>query len=147
MSLHQEPISWTPPRRRRSVWPWVAVVLVAVAAGITGIVLAVTSDDDAPMAASTTAAQASTTVASKTDPGPITRSELMAEYARIAPMDRSATPETVDGLAKRTCDLLVGGTTTDTVISAATEIYGAQATEVIRLLASYKCPRELAEFK
>jgi hypothetical protein len=125
----------------------VAAVVAAVAAGIVGIVLAVTSDDDAPANAAPNTTTVTTTVSVKSDPEPISRAELMAEYARIAPMDRSATPETIDGLAKRMCELLVGGTPTDEVISKATDIYGAQATEVVRLMASYGCPKELAEFK
>jgi hypothetical protein len=71
----------------------------------------------------------------------------MIEYARIAPLDRSATPDTVDSLANSTCALLRQGHSTDELITIATVNYQANATEVVRLLVSYRCPEFMTAFK
>ncbi|MBE1465504.1 hypothetical protein [Kibdelosporangium phytohabitans] len=80
-------------------------------------------------------------------PQPIARSELMRQYAEINPVDSSATPETVDGLAESICTKLSEGHSTDKLITVATETYSSKATEVIRLLVSYRCPGHLKDFK
>ena len=71
----------------------------------------------------------------------------MDEYAQIAPLDTSATPETVDSLAQGVCSLLDSGKSTDLLISTGTDIYGASSTKVMMLLVSYKCPKYLGDFK
>lgn len=70
----------------------------------------------------------------------------MAEYAEISPLDESATPETIDGLAQQVCDALDVGLTTDDVIEMVTDIYGPDATQVVQLLVSYQCTEHLDEF-
>lgn len=80
-------------------------------------------------------------------PEPITRAELMHRYAQIAPLDRTATPSGMDELADTACQALDAGITTDQVIGAGNSIYGANATEVSRLLVSYRCPNYLGDFK
>lgn len=118
------------PRRRRPAWPWVTLAgAVVVIAAIIISVLALTGDGSDPAVE------------------PISRAELMAEYAKIAPRDKTATPETIDAIAVGACDLLDRGMPTDRVISTTTDIYGAQATQVIRLFVSYKCPGHLKDFK
>jgi hypothetical protein len=117
-----------PLPRRRPIWPWLTLgCALAVIGGIIAVVLAVTSGGG--------------------EAEPISRSELMAEYAKVAPRDKSATPETIDDIAASTCKLLDNGTASDRVIDTATEIYGAQATQIVRLLVSYKCPKHLAGLK
>lgn len=81
------------------------------------------------------------------EPEPISRAELMAEYARIAPLDTSATPAAVDSLAQQACKLLDSGKSTDLLIDTGTSIYGADATKVMELLVSYQCPKYLKDFK
>lgn len=71
----------------------------------------------------------------------------MARYAEIAPLDTSATPETIDSLAQSTCSLLDAGQPTDLLISSGTNIYGANSTQVMRLLVAYRCPKYLKDFK
>jgi hypothetical protein len=80
-------------------------------------------------------------------PAPISRTELMTEYAKIAPFDATATPATIDKLAASICGKLEQGQSTDDLITSATQVYKAQATEVVRLLVSYACPTYLADFK
>ena len=79
-------------------------------------------------------------------PKPITRSQLMTQYAEIDPIDNSATPETVDTVATNTCALLKSGRSTDQLISDSTQYWGPKSTQVIKLLVSYKCPQFLADF-
>lgn len=110
-----------------------AVGAVALIAGIAFTLIALTSDGE----------PAPGPVASQ----PISRTELMAKYADINPIDRSATPETMDALATSTCDALGKGITTDRIITVATDQYASKATAVIRLLVSYRCPERLADFK
>ncbi|HEV2778399.1 MAG TPA: hypothetical protein VGX25_03270 [Actinophytocola sp.] len=114
-----------PPRRNRA-WLWVAL-LVAIVAGIIALVVALTAGDNVPE--------------------PISRAELMAEYARINPIDESATPDKVDDTARTACNLLNQGTTTDALISSVTDVYQSNATAVVRLLVSYGCPQYLKDFK
>lgn len=78
---------------------------------------------------------------------PITRAELMARYAEIAPLDESATPATMDGLADEVCGGLDEGSTTDQMIIAVTDMLGPDATEVVQLLVSYHCPEHLDLFR
>lgn len=113
----------TGPRRRVRPWVWVAAGL-AVIVGALVVVLVATSD-----------------------PAPISRTELMRQYAEIAPNDRSATPEVMDKLAETACEALTLGHSTDEVITAANPQFGANATRVMMLVVEYKCPERLGEFK
>jgi fatty acid-binding protein DegV len=110
-----------------------AVVLIAVAT-----TLAVTLGHREPQA---------NTMFPSADPGRISRSQMMAEYAQIAPFDSSATPATIDELASTVCMKLQEGQSTDDLITSATQVYKAQATQVIQLFVSYDCPAYLKEFK
>ena len=117
----------------------IAALAIAVAISITGCSTSPGSGMPWPNVASQSAAQ--------TVPQPITRADLMRQYATIRPMDGSATPETMDDFAGITCTQLRHGISADTVITTATETYQAQATEVIRLLVSYRCPEYLKSFR
>jgi hypothetical protein len=126
--------------RRRPVWPWFAVAAaLGLVAGIIVVVnVAVGTGGDA--AEGTLSGVSATTE-------PISRAEVLAQYAEISPLDSSATPENVDTLATLICERLDTGTSTDTVITDATDTWNANATEVVRLLVSYRCPEHLGEFK
>lgn len=80
-------------------------------------------------------------------PEPISRAELLERYAEINPFDRTATPKGVDSAARTLCNGLDKGATTDAMITSVNEIYGADSTEVTRLLVSYGCPGYLEDFK
>lgn len=80
-------------------------------------------------------------------PQPISRSELMSKYARLAPLDKSATPETMDSLARTACAKLQQGISTDKLITVSTDMFEANATQVVMLLVSYRCPEFLKDFK
>jgi hypothetical protein len=120
------------------VWPWIAF---AVAFGLVAgaIVIALVGGDDSEGTADA--------IFGVGTPEPISRAELLDHYAEIAPLDSSATPENVDTLATLICDQLDTGTTTDTVITNATDTWSANATEVVRLLVSYECPEYVGDFK
>lgn len=79
--------------------------------------------------------------------GLITRADLMARYAEIAPTDLTATPAKIDQLADGTCGAIEDGTALDEIITDATDVYGPAATEVVELLVSYRCPDHLDKFK
>jgi hypothetical protein len=127
-------------RPRRKAWPWFAGVGSLLTIALIVIVTLVLTGGDGKPANPRTSYFTSA-------PEPISRAELMAEYARIAPFDTSATPAAVDSLAQRTCALLDSGKSTDLLIDTATSIYGADATKVTKLLVSYKCPKYLKDFK
>jgi hypothetical protein len=80
-------------------------------------------------------------------PKPISRSDLLGRYAEINPIDRTATPETMDQNAQKACGLLRDGKTTDDLVTVSTGIYKSHATEVVRLLVSYGCPEFLGSFR
>ena len=149
-----EPASYQPPVSVPRTYPhnsghrrgWVlGIVSTFVAAVIVIAVVALMDDGDGT--SSSTEQTAPAPLQSAQAPQPISRAALMAEYARIAPLDRTATPDTVDDLAQSTCGLLRSGSTTDRLISVANEQYGANATRVVQLLVSYKCPEFLKDFK
>lgn len=128
-------------RSRKRVWPWFAGIATLAIAGLVVTLVLVMNDSG-----STTAAPRGGSFFSSA-PQPISRAELMSRYAEIAPLDRSATPEAVDALALGMCSLLDKGKSTDFLISTSTDVYGANATKVVELLVSYKCPKYLKDFK
>lgn len=97
--------------------------------------------------ASFTPASGSTTTSAADAPQPISRAELMSRYAKINPLDSSATPASMDENADLACSKLRQGVTTDQLITAVTPVYKTNTTEVIMLLVSYKCPEFLKDFK
>lgn len=138
------PILSVTSRQRRPFWPWITLgCALAVIAGIIVGVLALTGGGNGGQPIGESGSPAVSAGA----PAPISRSDLMADYAKIAPFDRSATPETIDDLAKSTCGLLDAGKSTDLLISTATKQYNANATAVIHLLVSYRCPKYLKDFR
>ncbi len=134
-----------PPRPKRTVWALTAVlalVLIVTAGALLSI-----NREDPPSAASTSTVKTTTTTTTSNTPAAITRSEVMKRYAEINPLDRTATPATVDAIAVHVCIMLRDGTSTDAVITTMTDIYRARATELAQLLVSYECPGYLAGFK
>lgn len=117
----------------RKSWAIVAFGFLAIATAATVIVL-ITSGTDSP-------------AATPAEPKPISRVDLMSRYAQLAPLDKSATPETMDSLANSACSKLRSGISTDKLITVGTEMFKANSTEVFRLLVSYKCPEFLKDFK
>lgn len=141
----------TPPAHsqpRRPRWPWLAgIAALIVVGGIAALAVVLTRAEDRTTPQGNGSAFSSSTPIADDVPEPITRVELMQRYAEIAPIDESATPETMDALASDTCDALSAGVTTDDIIAAGTDIYGPQSTEVAYLLVSYGCPEYLSDFK
>lgn len=134
-----EPPPPVPPRRK----PWLlasAGVVIAILATIVVVALVNSRGTD-------NSGPAPVSVVVESAPKPITRADLMAEYARIAPLDRTASPELIDSIAESACSLLDAGKSTDLLISTATMQYNANATAVMRLLVSYRCPKYLKDFK
>lgn len=129
------------PVKRRAWIGWLvlaAAILIGAAFAITSVLM----DDSAT--ASRDIVRTSTT---PSPPKPISRAELMEEYAKIAPNDVTATPETIDDVAEQACDKLDKGHTTDELITAVNDMYRTNSTKVMRLLVSYGCPEYLADFK
>jgi hypothetical protein len=120
----------------------VAAVVVGAAALVGGVLAFALTAPATEGSAPTLGASAATAA-----PKQITRAELMQRYAELAPLDRSATPATMDDLADSTCGNISRGIDVDRMITVATEQYHANATEVLRLLVSYRCPQHLGLFK
>jgi hypothetical protein len=130
------------PVKRRA---WIGGLVVAAAVLIGGA-FAITStlmDDSATASSDIT----QTSTSSAVTPEPISRVELMEEYAKVAPDDATATPDAIDDVAEQACDKLIRGHSTDELITAVTDLYGANSTKVMRLLVSYGCPEYLEDFK
>lgn len=155
---HQVPDSFTYPQPdppttiqprslRAPKWAIVALAVVIVAVCVAAlVVLFLSPNADAPPAPPAPKGIGRVGAAAPT-PQSISRADLMESYAKLAPRDQSATPETMDTLAASTCRGLDQGVTTDAMITVATRQFHANATEVIRLLVSYRCPTHLSEFK
>jgi hypothetical protein len=133
-----------PPRPKSRSLPWVVAIAVGLIIAIITTVAVSTSGGGSNLLPAGIGASPSSTSAEA--PRPISRAELMRNYARIAPLDKSATPETIDALAEGICGLLRQGTSTDKLISESTDVYRANATQVVQLLVSYKCPEFLQDF-
>jgi hypothetical protein len=129
------------PRPKRKMWPWVAGISGILAAGLIVTLVLVLNGNGSGNIPRASGVHFDST------PKPISRADLMAKYAQIAPLDTSATPDTIDLLAQQSCSLLDNGKSTDLLISAGTSIYGASATQVMQLMVSYKCPKYLKDFK
>lgn len=122
---------------------WIVGVMVAAAA-LVGGTFVITALVDGP---ATTAIGRISQTSTTSPPKPISRVELMEEYAKIAPDDATATPDTMDDIAGQVCDKLARGHSTDELITALTDMYRTNSTKVVRLLVSYGCPEYLADFK
>jgi hypothetical protein len=132
----------TPPTASRGAAIAAVIVAAALIAGAVVLALVLPGDDSSapPWLPGTSSSDS-------VIPKRMTRAEMLAEYAEIAPRDSSATPETVDKLAGIVCGRLGQGTTTDTIITELTEQYQARATQVARLLVGYLCPQYLKDFR
>lgn len=122
-------------------------IRAAIAVGLLTLALPACGSTSTPQATSFSNPFGSPVSAAAATPQSISRAELMSKYAQINPLDRSATPETMDALADSACRKLREGYATDKLITVSTDIYKTNATQMMMLLVSYRCPEFLKDFK
>lgn len=122
-------------------------VRAAITVGLLALALSACSATDNSSGATIGSNPFLAPVGAAATPQPISRAELMSKYAQINSRDGTATPETMDSLADAACRKLREGYSTDKLITVSTDIYKTNATEMIMLLVSYRCPEFLKDFK